>query len=546
MHMKLENRALDDLFSNAHTALIVSDAVSGIVLEHNDEARALLGAAPDNILVVDFFGLSKDDRSWYDALEISPYAFDCRAVQLGRIGREQVLDSLFCESDHGTVRIDTLCDIGCTDRTLCYYKYELVSRHQTWKYPDRGVKNSTIYHLLEAALFIYGADRCFIFEIDPDIKCVVDLFSKNRSGFHDSVSTERLTDEAGIAGALEAWQDGKTISWHGYTKNDQSEQLRTQLYSSLDVWDTITIPFPAKSGIRCFLSIDNYRRFGNCESVLRNIAILAAGEMQTERLSGTAAYARQLSSTLSHTPENQIIIHMFGGLTVSTSMGIQQDESFYSTQCGTFFVYLLSNRRRIVPVQELAEILWPDQIIDNPYNMIKSVAFRTKRMFDSICSLPLIVAGGGTYAINKKLNIWVDTEEFELLCQKAFNTQLDAEKRLAACSEAVALYKGSALPNFDAEIWLSAKINYYRVLYNDLILVYIQLLREKKDIRDLIRVVAQAAAIEELDSGIHLFFLETLIDQKYDRYAKSHFHKVKSHLLPEEQQQFWDCWNAHH
>lgn len=122
MHMKLENRALDDLFSNAHTALIVSDAVSGIVLEHNDEARALLGAAPDSILAVDFFGLSKDDRSWYDALEISPYAFDCRAVQLGRIGREQVLDSLFCESDHGTVRIDTLCDIGCTDHTLCYYK----------------------------------------------------------------------------------------------------------------------------------------------------------------------------------------------------------------------------------------------------------------------------------------------------------------------------------------------------------------------------------------------------------------------------------------
>lgn len=544
--MKLENSTLDDLFSHAHTALIVNSAANGAVLDCNDEARALFGDIPDGISAIDLFNMPENDYAWYNSLEISPYTFECREIYLGRVGRKQVLDSLFCDSDMGTVRVDALCDIGCTDHTLCYYKYEIVSRHQTWKYPDSGMKNSTINMLLQAALFIYGADRCFIFEVDPDIKCVVDIFSQSRSGFEDSVSTERITDEDGIAELLEVWQEGKTISWRGYAKNDQSEQLQSQLYSTIDVWDTMTVPFPQKSGIRCFLSIDNYRRFGNCESVLRNLAILAAGEMQTERLSGTTAYARQLSSSLLHTPENQITIHMFGGLTVSTSMGIQQDESFYSTQCGTFFVYLLSNRRRIVPVQELAEILWPDQIIDNPYNMIKSVAFRTKRMFDSICSLPLIVAGGGTYAINKKLNIWVDTEEFELLCQKAFNTQLSVKKRLAACDEAVALYKGSALPNFDAEIWLSAKINYYRVLYSDLILTYIELLREKNDIRSLIRVVAQASAIEELDCSIHLLFLETLIDRKYDRHAKNHFHKIKSRLLPEEQQQFWDYWNLKH
>lgn len=544
--MKLENSTLDELFSHANTALIISSAVNGEVLDCNDEARALFGDVPEGISAIGLFDLSDSDCAWYNSIEISPYSFGCREVCLGSVGRRQILDSLFCDSDMGTVRVDTLCDVGCTDHTLCYYKYEIVSRHQTWKYPDNGIKDSTINMLLRAALFVYGADRCFIFEVDPDIKCVVDIFSQSRSGFEDSVSAERLTDDHGVSELLEVWKTGKTISQHGYAKSDQCEQLKSQLYTNLDVWDTISIPFPAKSGIRCFLGIDNYRRFGNCESVLRNLAILIAGEMQTERLSGTTAYARQLNSSLSHSPENKITIHMFGGLTVSTNMGIQQDESFYSTQCGTFFVYLLSNRRRIVPVQELAEILWPDQIIDNPYNMIKSVAFRTKRMFDSICSLPLIVAGGGTYAINKKLNIWVDTEEFEILCQKAFNKQLGLDKRLGYCSEAVALYKGSALPNFDAEIWLSAKINYYRVLYNDLILNYIELMREKGDIRGLIRIVAQASEIEELDSSIHMFLLKTLIDRKYDRYAKNHFHKIKSRLMPEEQQQFWNYWNACH
>lgn len=541
--MKLKNQTLDRLLSAADTAAIISNPANGIIYEMNKQAEEIWGHLPKTSTVKELYDLSPSDQEWYESSKCTPYMFEFRTFILRRTEKEVVMDSFFCENiDGDMVRVDSFCPAGCQDYKLCYYKYDLISRNQTWKYPDCRSKDDMIHLILKAALFIYAADRCFIFEVDPDIHCVVDLFSQSRTDFDDPIPQERTTDTGGISNMLTAWENSTAIRQCSYSKQDQSEVLRTQLYSTLDVWNYLIIPFPYRSGIRCFIGVDNYKRFDRCESVLRNLSILAASEMLTQRLLGTTARARQLSSTLSHTPENQIYIHMFGGLTVSTSLGIQQDETFSSTLCGTFFVYLLSNRQRIVPVHELAEILWPDQLIDNPYNMIKNVAFRTKKMFEGICSLPLIVAGGGTYSINKDLKIWVDTEEFEILCQKAANTRLNVENRIEICRDAVALYKGSALPNFEAEIWLSAKINYYRVLYNELIQTYIGLLKTEGDMNTIFQTVASASEIEELDNSIHMSLLEALIEKKYYRYAKNHFNKIRKQLFPEEERIFWNMW----
>lgn len=541
--MKLENQVLVSLLSDVDVAVIVSSPENGTVYRMNKRAEDILGRLPEAATVKEIYDLTPADEEWYESCEISPYTFEFRTVILPRTGTEVVMDSLFCENTDGDiVRVDTLCPAGCQDYRLCHYKYELVSVNQTWKYPDSGSKDDMINLIMKAALFIYAADRCFIFEVDPDINCVMDVYSQSRTGFNDLIAQERVTDTDGIRNMLVAWENSKTIKQCSYSKQNQSEILRTQLYNTLDVWNYLIVPFPHRSGIRCFLGVDNYKRFDCCESVLRNLSILAAGEMLAQRLLGMTASARQLGSTLSHTPENQIYIRMFGGLTVSTNLGIQQDEGILSTLCGTFFIYLLSNRRRIVPVHELAEILWPDQLMDNPYNMIKNVAFRTKKMFEGICSLPIIVAGGGTYSINKELKIWVDTEEFEILCQKAANTELAVEKRIEICCDAVKLYKGSALPNFEAELWLSAKINYYRVLYNELIQMYVSLLKTKGDLNEILRIVSLASEIEELDNSIHILLLEALIEKKYYRYAKNHFDKIKKQLSLEEEKIFREMW----
>ena len=77
----------------------------------------------------------------------------------------------------------------------------------------------------------------------------------------------------------------------------------------------------------------------------------------------------------------EVRVTMFGGFKLETCRGSLDGADMTSRQSCLLLLYLLCNRERVIPVNELAETLWPDQLLDNPYNMVKNVAFRLRRNF---------------------------------------------------------------------------------------------------------------------------------------------------------------------
>lgn len=529
--MDLRQGILSELLSSQQP-VVVSNVRDGQVLGMNTMARERFGDAEK---VPELFGLRGAAAQSYTELDYDTHAFDFMNVELHDMG-EVVLDSVIIREGGESLRVDSICPRGYGNHVDCLNKYELASRQQLWT-SALGDVSETVSMLLRAAMFVYAADRSFIFEVDPDLECVVDIYSESRTGFSDEIANIRKTDEFGVRTMLDAWERQLPLHGESYVKSEQKDELKEQLYKGMEAWNYVMVPFPVRSGMRCFVCLDGFHRFAARPenlSVLRNIAILAAGELHTERMRGSAISAANLSRALSRAPENQLMVYLLGGLTICTGLGIQHEDNLSSVQCWTFFIYLLCNRHRVVPIYELAEIIWPDSVIDDPYSLIKNLAFRTRKMLDSICPVPVITAGGGTYSINRELSVWVDAEEFEKLAQKALNDNLPQAQRLAAGKKALEMYKGSFMPNFDAEIWLSAKINYYRVLFNDLLKNHILLLRETGKTRELLRIVANAANIEELDSEINTLTLEILFRAKMYRSAKNYYNVVKKHLSPEE------------
>lgn len=533
----LENMGMEQFIKAIKCPVLISDTLNDEIIEANTEAEDLFKVRDGGLIglrVPDICGLTKEQAEMYSKLEPEAFKFDFLPIKLEGNEDEFVLDSTFLENDSGLVRIDTLAKYGENDLASYYFKYEISTHMQQW-YPSLPLSEADkVATILRAALFVYGADRAFVIEYDKNIECLEDVHSLFRSGLTDRIDKIRSIGPSGVATFDEMWQNGKPLVQKHYEKKNESELLQSSLYENIDSWAYIIVPFSRQSGIRCFLCIDNVRRFMEYTSVLSNLTNLISNIMFSERLAQSTNAARHLSAELRHMPERAMRIYLLGGIKIETNLGMETDSHLLSSQCGTFFVYLLSNRQRFVPVRELADILWPDEFIDNPYNMIKNVAFRTRKILDSISPVHVIIAGNGTYRINGELDIWLDIEEFERQYKRASDSTRSISERLDACDKAFDLYRGDMLPNFDSERWLINRICYYQLMYSQLIQVYTELLKETNDYMKMFNVVAQATEIEAIDSSVHLTLIKTLVKNRKRSLARQYYGRIKDQLSTEE------------
>lgn len=528
----------DSMFSQlslVRTPVFVVDPETQLITDANLSARKIFGEGLEGKNVTALLDLSESALHWYHSLNRTDNPF----VFLPFIFNEEsmVLDSFFLDLEEKTVRIDTLCPIDDQDPISYYSKLEISFQmiNGTGKISQEG---TDIKSILSAALFIYAADRAFVIEFDPVLECVADIFSLSRTGFDSEIGNVRSTDSDGIGSLTNAWDTGQTIYLEKYSKCEQQDILTAQLYSGLDEWPTMLAPFRKASGIRCFLCIDNMRRFGGVFSALNILALLIENTVFADKLQNESRAARSLSNSISHIPESLVKIYMLGGLKVQTSYGVISNDSSFSSQCGLFFTFLVLNHKRVVSIREIADVLWPDEIIDNPYNLVKNIAFRTRKIFDGICSKPIIVAGNGSYSINKDLDYWIDIEEFEKLCRKAGNVNLSTEERLLVCKKATDLYIGGMLPLLDGELWLSSRISYYQVLFQEMIYTYTDLLKNTGDIKEMLNVIAHADMIDPVDGDVYITALDALIEAKQYSLAKSYYSNVKNRLSKEQKLHF--------
>lgn len=535
-------------FADMSDPVIISNAQTGEILEVNTPAQALFG---ENIVggkAPEIYGLPPDDAEKYNGLNAAEFSFDFMPVRLRGTDEELILDSAFLSVDDDAqklMRVDTVMHCGNDDLQSYYCKNEIASHMQQWESSGCITEQAQVMTVLRAALFVYAADRAFVIEYDKNLECLEDVHSLFRTGYSDRIGRIRPIGRAGVEMFDSMWKCGKPFAQKDYKKSEESEILQASLYEKLDNWSNIIVPFKKESGIRCFLCVDNVRRYWGNTSVLSNLTNLIANIMFSTRLAQSTNAARHLSAELSHIPEKAMRIYLFGGVRIETSLGMENDMNLLSSQCGTFFVYLLSNRQRLVPVRELADVLWPDEFIDDPYNMIKNVAFRTRKMFDNIVQERVIVAGNGTYRINGELEIWLDIEEFERQFKRASNTNRSDEERLASCEKAFKLYSGAMLPNLDCERWLVNRICYYQLMYSQLVQIYTMLLEKKGDCMTMFDVVAKATEIELVDSSVHITLIGTLLKNNKAKLAKRYYSRIRDQLTPEENRTVSELWKIY-
>ncbi|MBQ8144012.1 MAG: winged helix-turn-helix domain-containing protein [Butyricicoccus sp.] len=178
-----------------------------------------------------------------------------------------------------------------------------------------------------------------------------------------------------------------------------------------------------------------------------------------------------------------------------------KDSTRRTSKVWLLLAYLICNRERPIPQEELVAQLWGGDADEGYGGALKTTLWRVRQLLQPIASAvgqELILYRGGTYCWNPEIALRVDAEELEQLCRAAANAE-DAEA-LPLLRRAAALYAGEFLEKFSAEAWVEPIAAFYFNLYLDAVLRLTEILPQDNgtdEIEGLCRDALRAAPYHE-------------------------------------------------
>ena len=165
--------------------------------------------------------------------------------------------------------------------------------------------------------------------------------------------------------------------------------------------------------------------------------------------------------------EVQIRVEMLGGFVITFGETRITEQVKRSSKIWKLLQYLITNRHKSVPQEELIDVFCDGELVGNPGSALRTMVYRARSVLAE-SGLPyaedMILSKNGGYTWNHYVQCSVDTEEFEALCKKA-GSDISDEERLDTLLKAAELYKGDFLPNSAGDMWVMPLSRWYRSLY---------------------------------------------------------------------------------
>ena len=201
-------------------------------------------------------------------------------------------------------------------------------------------------------------------------------------------------------------------------------------------------------------------------------------------------------------------IRMLGGCSLTYGDKTIGDANYHLKKPWMLLAYLITFRSREVPVDELINLLYPGEQGKSPQGALKTLVYRVRAMLEEL-ELPdnreLIQVTRGSYAWNAGLPIQIDTDLFELACQRVKTPWLSPEERLETCMAALAFYRSDFLAKAMGEGWVKRLAAYYHSLYVHLVQTTAGLLASQERWEDVIPICGRAIQIAGYEESFYFY-----------------------------------------
>ena len=223
--------------------------------------------------------------------------------------------------------------------------------------------------------------------------------------------------------------------------------------------------------------------------------------------------------------------NLLGGFETIIGGGKLTEDMSRSKNLWNLFAYILLHRDRLIPLEELIEVLWGEDDCSNPSGALKTLMYRTRVLLEPFTggNIQLIKSQRGSYCWNGDVECSVDAEEFDTLCRAAETTG-DDEQKLECYRKAVALYKGGLLPKFASELWVVPLSTRYHNEYIDAVRKLSAMLAERELYDEMAEVCAHAVEVDPYDESLHAMYIRALVKQGKDASALEYYDRTTDML----------------
>lgn len=218
-----------------------------------------------------------------------------------------------------------------------------------------------------------------------------------------------------------------------------------------------------------------------------------------------------------------LYIHVFDTFEITNQETTLTYKSIRSDKIVKLLVYLILHNKQTLSIQELADVLWQNEEIDNPVGALKNLVYRLRTLLKKNFHLTdCIITGHSSYAWNPEITIVCDVFQLDEINQKIKDTE-DIDIKEILYKKVMEIYKGPFMSNLLQEHWAISISTYYHSIYLTLVEEYCQLLEKLGKYEEIEKVCKQAIDIDTLDENLHFWLIKALTYQGKQKLAMNHY-----------------------
>ncbi|MGM9637906.1 MAG: BTAD domain-containing putative transcriptional regulator [Eubacteriales bacterium] len=213
-----------------------------------------------------------------------------------------------------------------------------------------------------------------------------------------------------------------------------------------------------------------------------------------------------------------ICIHFFGTFSISYGEHVISEDDNRSKKLWKLLEYIVVNRTRRIPQEELVQLLWDDaEEGENPLSSLKTMLHRVRNTLDRLevmDSRKIILQKGGAYFWNNMLDYTTDADEFDELMYKIADDPDATDRILEYALRALDLYKGLFLGGKYSDCsWASEPCKRYHAAYVRTFETAVSILLTQRRYDDIIALSERAIAIDPTQEPFYYYLIRSHIEK---------------------------------